>query len=399
MTRLAIVTTHPIQYYAPWFRQLAQAQPLQALKVFYLWDFGITRSHDPQFGREIRWDIPLLDGYDWELVPNRSHRPGTDHPGGIWNPELPQRLLDWQAEAVLMMTYNYASGYRLLTSRRLAHLPFLFRGDSHCFDLEQGLPLPLTERLRQLWLRQVVYRRMQAVLYVGQANRRYFRRYGVPEERLFFSPHCIDLDRFAAQADPNRAQALRHSWGIAPGQTLVLFCGKFVARKRPLDLVAAIAPLPDPDLRLVFVGDGPLEAELQQAAARDPRIQVHPFRNQSQMPITLSAADLLVLPSDRGETWGLIVNEAMACGTPALVSDRCGCHEDLIVPGVTGDRFQAGDVDSLRRALTEALRDPAQLHRWGATAAQYIRRYSYEGATAGLLEALAFLELEREAIA
>lgn len=397
MTRLAIVTTHPIQYYAPWFRHLSRQ--VEGLKVFYLWDFGISDSRDPQFGREIRWDIPLLDGYDWELVPNRSPAPGTHHWRGIWNPELPDRLRRWHADAVLMMTYNYASGYRLLTSRRLAHLPFLFRGDSHCLELEQGDGPNLKEQLRQIWLQRMVYRRMQAVLHVGQANRRYFRRYGVPEERLFFSPHCIDIERFATQSDSGRARELRRSWGIGPEQTLVLFCGKFVARKRPLDLVAAIAPLPDPNLRLVFVGDGPLEAELRQAAARDPRIQVQPFRNQSEMPTTLAAADLLVLPSDRGETWGLIVNEAMACGTPALVSNRCGCQEDLIVPGVTGHSFRAGDVDHLREVLAAAIRDPTQLQRWGKAANRHIRRYSYENATAGLMAALEFLGLKPEAIA
>ena len=78
MKKLAIITSHPIQYYAPWFRTLAQDAEL-SIRVFYLWDVGMTQSDDPGFQQAIQWDIPLLTGYDFEQVPNASNRPGTNH--------------------------------------------------------------------------------------------------------------------------------------------------------------------------------------------------------------------------------------------------------------------------------------------------------------------------------
>lgn len=130
MTRLAVISTHPIQYYAPWFRHIAGAIDGD-LKVFYLWDFGVTDQVDPAFLQTLRWDVPLLEGYDWEMIPNRSRRPGTDHFWGIDNPELAPRLEAWRPTAVLCLGYNFASFLRLLLFWPSRRCPLLLRGDSH----------------------------------------------------------------------------------------------------------------------------------------------------------------------------------------------------------------------------------------------------------------------------
>lgn len=390
--RLAIVTSHPVQYYAPWFRFLARTGRVD-LRVFYLWDGGVRARHDPGFGHAVRWDIPLLDGYAHEFVPNTSARPGTAHFTGLSNPALPSRLAAFDPQAALLVGYNHASFLRTIFARwpRRPPCPLIFRGDSHRLFPR---PYSLRERLRRALI-TAVYRRFAAVLYVGKANREYFRWHGVPEERLFFAPHAVDNDRFADCGFETRreARAWRGSLGIPEHHALVMFAGKFEDKKRPLDLLAAFARLGVREASLVFVGAGRLEGELRSRAAEVPNVYFAPFQNQSEMPRTYAAADLFVLPSHgREETWGLAINEALCLGRPVIVSDHVGCAADLVEPGGNGLIFPAGNVDALTAALRDALADRDRLARWGEAGRQIVRGNGYEQASRGLFEAMDSLD-------
>lgn len=384
-TRLAIVVSHPIQYYAPWFRHL-QAEGL-AVRVFYLWDFGVTDRHDPGFGKAFTWDVDLLGGYEHEFVPNRSRHPGTDKFSGLHNPDLPARLRQWRPDAILVFGYKFRTHLGLILRHAFGGPPLIFRGDSHLL----GRPrLPAWKR----WPLALLYRRFAAFLYVGQANRAYLQALGVPESKLFFSPHCVDTRHFTARAeDRQRAAALRYSLGLGD-RRVILFAGKLVPAKQPRELLAAfLATVAASDRwALVFVGDGSEKADLERMA-RDARacIRFLPFANQSEMPTRYLLADLFVLPS-RGvyETWGLAVNEAMHLGVPCLVTDRVGCQQDLVSDGVTGwvaDVSAAGSLPAkLAEACTAIAANPA---RWRDAVQARIAGYTYEAATAGLRRALA----------
>jgi len=390
MTRLGVVTTHPIQYYAPWFRQLAQRPELD-LRVFYLWDFGVVEREDKGFGRVIRWDVPLLEGYASEFVPNVSSRPGTDHFRGIDNPGLADALRRFNPAAVVCLGYNYVSFLRLLLGRPLGNVPLLHRGDSHRLVPRRGIGAWLRRQL----LTQL-FRRFRAFLYVGSANRDYLRLHGVPDERLFFCPHAVDNDRFLSDADATNAaaRAWRQELGIAPEKAVVLFAGKFEEKKRPLDLLTAFKRARVADAALLFVGNGQLEEALRREAAGVPNVYFAPFQNQSLMPRTYAAADLVALPSfGPSETWGLCVNEAQCLARPVIVSSHVGCWRDLVEPGQTGFVFPAGDVAALSECLREALADRDRLPALGEAGRERIRGYSYEQATRGLLDALKWLNV------
>ena len=390
MKKLAIITSHPIQYNAPWFRHLA-AQPGIDLKVFYLWDFGVTGRVDPGFEHAVTWDIPLLDGYAHELVANVSARPGTSHFLGLQNPSLTARVKAFGPAAVLMMTYNYASTHRFLWSWRAS--PLIFRGDSH--ELVPRVGLKQLARRAGLTL---LMRRFAAFLYVGQANRRYFLRHGVPAERLFFAPHAVDNARFMGDSAATRAAAMawRRELGIPEAEAVVLSAGKFEPKKRLGDLIRAFLAADLPGAGLLLVGSGPGEGELRALAAGHPRIRFAPFQNQLQMPRTYAAADLFVLASQGpSETWGLVVNEAMCLARPILVSDHVGCAEDLVEPGQNGVVFPSGQIPALTRCLADALKDRARLRNWGERSFAIVSRYSYAQTTEGLQEALLHLDAER----
>lgn len=393
--RLAIVLSHPTQYYSPWFRWMRVHTDLE-FRVFYLWDFGVTPSRDPHFGTTFEWDVDLLSGYDSELVPNISKAPGAEAFFGFNNPEITGRLSDWQPNAILLFGYKWASHLRVILWATVHRIPLIFRGDSHLLGRERPRPLV------RLALR-LLYSRFACVLYAGVANKEYFQAFGVPQAKLFFAPHSVDADLFDAGDARTRglADKLRSDHALAPDTKVALFAGKLVPAKQPVELLKAFAHLNLPGSALIFVGDGPEKEALMSLAAHsaaqpsNPRIIFLPFANQSEMPARYLASDLFVLPS-RGsyETWGLAVNEAMLMGVPCLVSDRVGCQRDLVTEGQTGWVFASEDPAALEGALSTALAEigsPARLNEIREAVERRIRGYTYIQTTAGLIGALGSL--------
>jgi glycosyltransferase involved in cell wall biosynthesis len=388
--RLAVVLSHPTQYYSPWFQWLKLNTDLN-FRVFYLWDFGVTKKTDPEFGTVVKWDVDLLSGYDSEFVPNLSRNPGAENFNGFKNPDLMARLASWKPGAVLLFGYKWATHMKLAAWARLNGVPILFRGDSTLI----GRPDP------KFYVRvalKLLFSQFSSFLYVGQANREYFRKFGVPAKKLFFSPHSVNAALFDAN-DPDhqaRAHQLRVELGLRPSTKVILFAAKLVPVKQPLLLLQTFLRVRPPDTALIFVGDGTEKSNLQMAAltgiGTSDSCSVHflPFANQSEMPSRYLLADIFVLPS-RGDSWGLAVNEAMHMGVPAIVSDRVGCQRDLVNHGETGWVFEFDSTVSLEKVLIEALRDMNSAARGLAireAATQRIAGYSYAKTAYGLLEAL-----------
>ena len=386
--RLAIILSHPVQYYSPWFRWLKANTSLD-FKVYYLWKSGVSATRDIQFTTTFKWDVDLLSGYDHEFVPNVARDPGTHHFRGLDNPTLTARLAEFRPGALLLFGYNWFSHQRALWWGRRRGVPLVFRGDSHL--LGRGQPT-LTHRLPL----KLLYRQFAAITYVGSANREYFLSLGVPASRLFFAPHSVDATRFnpADPATRETAQRLRTELGLE-GKRVVLFAGKFSAAKQPLELLRAFHAVASDRDALVFVGDGELRAELETLARSRPDRQVRllPFANQSEMPSRYLLADIFALPS-RGhyETWGLAVNEAMHLGVPCLVSDLVGCQRDLVAPGVTGWVFLAEEPTALAATLQTALRTPPdEIRRLGENARATVAGYTYQQTSEGLIQTLSSL--------
>lgn len=386
-----MVLSHPTQYYSPWFRWLRAHTSLE-FRVFYLWEFGVTAKRDPKFQTTFKWDVDLLSGYDHEFVPNTARDPGTHHFGGLRNPSLRGRLTAWEPTALMLFGYHFVTHLRTIAWARWRGLPLIFRGDSHL--LGRGAPrFWVTPALRLL------YAQFSAFPSVGAANREYYRALGVPERKIFFSPHSVNHALFdpALPEHREKSAALRARLGLAPEARVILFAGKLVPDKQPAELLRAFLAARPTDAVLVIVGDGPEKNRLQEFARAAPAGSVHflPFANQSEMPAIYLLAELFVLPA-RGhyETWGLAVNEAMHMGTPALVSDLVGCQRDLVSDGETGWVFPARNSATLEAKLLQALevlRESSGRRRIRDAVTQRIAGYTYEQTSAGLLAALAAL--------
>ena len=374
--RLAIVSTHPIQYYAPVFRALARSEAVEP-RVFYTWSqTGAGPVFDREFGKHFSWDVPLLEGYEHVFVPNVAKRPGSNHFSGIDNPELTAGISQWGADAVLIYGWNLRSHLNAMRYFK-GRIPVLFRGDSTLLDPQR----PWRKRVRRLFLRWV-YAHVDIAIAVGRNSRDYFIWSGLSPDRVAFAPHCIDTIRFGDAEGKYAALALqwRQELGIPADAVTFVFAAKLIAKKDPLLLLDAFLALRS-NAHLVLCGDGALEAALRARAAGHDNVHFLPFQNQTTMPAVYRLGDVFVLPSrGPGETWGLSLNEAMASGRTVIASSRAGGARDLIEEGVTGWTFAAEDQPDLERALTAALAcSTAGLWRMGETCNTLIRsRWSTE---------------------
>lgn len=340
--RLAIVTTHPIQYNAPWFKILSEQDGFEVM-VFYTWQQSQNPAkHDPDFGKVIEWDLPLLNGYAYTFVNNIALQPGSHHYKGIDNPTLISEICEWKAEAILVFGWAFKSHLACLRYFK-GKIPVLFRGDSTLLDEKNGIKTIL----RRIFL-SYVYRQVDYALYVGTNNKRYFKVHGLSENQLFFAPHAIDNERFVKQSSKSidEARLWRRDLGIAESDFVILFAGKFIEKKNPFFLIELAKLLPSTDIKFIFVGNGKLEQQLKNNST-DKRIIFLDFQNQAKMPLVYNLCNVFVLPSrGPGETWGLAINEAMACGKYVIATTKTGCAIDLIKEDKNGVIVQPEDADS-----------------------------------------------------
>jgi glycosyltransferase involved in cell wall biosynthesis len=345
--RLAIVSSHPIQYNAPAFKALARDSALD-VRVFYSWE-GPRKTPDREFGRTIDWDIPLLEGYAYSFVPNRSANPGTDHFWGLDNPRMVDEIRSWNPDVVMVYGWSFSTHLKVMRAFK-GRIPVLFRGDSTLLG-KRSIVKSFMRRTMLKW----IFSHVDMALYAGTRNREYFLEMGLRESQLCWAPHAVDNDRFTAGAIGHEEAATkwRERLEIPVSAQVFVFAGKLIGLKDPETLLRAFLEntrRESSNTHLVFAGDGNLRARLEAIAGHTKKVHFIGFQNQTAMPDVYRLGDALVLPS-LSETWGLAVNEAMACSRPVIVSDAVGCAVDLVLPGKTGAIFRAGD----QRMLSEAL--------------------------------------------
>ena len=379
--RLAIVASHVVQYQAPLYRALAR-DPRFDLTVLFCSRAGAESYKDRELGVDVRWDTPLLEGYRHVFLRNLSQAA----PGRPWsavNPGLVALLLRERYDAVVVPGYAVVSYWLAYLGAWLSGTPVFFRGEA---VLRPGRPAPL--RLLKQLLVGFLLRRTAACLSIGTQSRNFYRAFAVPDERVYFSPYAVDHALFDGETERWRARRdqVRDELGLPRESIVVLFVGKLVPRKRPLDLLEALHQLDD-RFRLLFVGEGPLRAEIDRSERLAPRITLAGFRNQSELPRFYAAADVFALPSEH-EVAPLVLNEAMCAALPLVLSDAVPSAPDMVEPGVNGAIYRCGDARALAAAILQMAREPQGLARMGARSREKARGRSLEVVAAALDAAL-----------
>ncbi len=371
--RLAIVTTHPIQYNAPLFKCLGERGIIEIM-VFYTWGEAVQQDkYDPGFGVNVNWDVPVLQGYNYRFPENTAKRKGSDHFLGIDNPGIVEEIDAWKPDALLVYGWNFKSHLKLMVHYK-GRIPVLFRGDSTCLD-DRGIGWV---RVRMFGLR-AIYHYIDIAFYAGTDNKAYFKKACVNDLKLVAAPHAVDNSFFE---DPDgayerRASEWRMQLGIEENAVVFLFAGKLEKKKSPSLLLDVFRSGGFPERsHLVFAGSGKLESSLRSGAG-DERVHFIGFQNQSAMPVTYRIGDVFILPSGGpGETWGLAINEAMACGRPAIASDKCGGTADLIINGVNGYSFESGNAEDLKNKMLLFTQDRPGMRQMGGAALAQVQNFS-----------------------
>lgn len=346
-TRLAIVCTHPIQYYAPLFQILSKKVELH---VFYTTSMGDNNSFDPGFNQLVRWDIPLLSGYTFTFT--------YGHTSNFIKAYDPNKIL----------VYGWPFNDHLKIMK-------LFRGKIwFCGDST------LTSRTRpwkilfKTLALKLVFAGVEKAFYVGTNNKQYYLRYGLHMNQLKFLPHAVDNFRFS-NVSRNERHLIRDALGIKVHEIAVLYAGKFTIDKNLLILIEAFKKLSYSHTHLILAGDGPLRSDLEKKATGRKNIHFLPFQNQSAMPRLYQNIDLFCLPSVT-ETWGLCINEAMAAGKAVFVSDRVGCAIDLVKD--SNAIFKHNDLADLESKLAALLVNKAALYQLGKANSTFIKDWSFQ---------------------
>ena len=353
---LLIFESHPVPYHAPVFRALQQDFDVP-IHVIYGSDFSVTGYLDAEFDTHLSWDKSLLEGYSSQFL-SRISEGGAANFSEVRPWGMTKAADAHPATAVLAVGYYAFYDLAAIGYAARRRLPLLFRGETNDASHRRG---PILNLLRDFWL-QKLYDRCSSMLYIGQRAKEHYQRFGAPEDKLIFSPYCVDERKFAFSPDQegeNRAR-IRQELGIPDDAIVVLSSGK-LSKKKGVDMLSpAIRQLPE-DLRrrvhLLLVGEGPLRDKVTEQCSAAPAIKTTlvGFQNQDALAAYYNAADVFVLASRERETWGVVINEALINGLPCVVSDRVGSQPDLVLPGVTGEVFPCGDITGLSQALHRLL--------------------------------------------
>src|SRR5215471_16965875 len=384
---LAVIETHPVQYHAPVYRKLQELFGIPVTAI-YGSDFSIAGYRDAEFGAQFAWDTDLLAGYD-QVFLSQVSKGGARNFEEISAQGLEEALRKLVPRAVLVLGYSPHFNRAALYHSWKAKRPILFRGETTDHARDRSAVKALA---RDVFLRQC-YRRSAKLLYIGRHSYQHFKRLNCPDEKLLFSPYCVDTSPFRVD-DNDRAKmrpATRQKLDLNEEDVVLLFSGKLSHRKGP-DLILQAVKRAPAELRekisVVFLGSGQLKDELDRMAQEPPQVKaIFPgFQNQTQLSRFYHAADLLILPSRESETWGLVVNEALHHGLPCVVSEAVGCAPDIVDTDVTGAIFETGSSQSLASALQQVFglirRDETRRN-----CRQKVSAYSIENAASGIAEA------------
>ena len=372
--------SHPIQYFSPLLKELAKKTDLE---VCYFSDVSLKLNKDAGFGTAIKWDIPLLEGYQSEFLKNwRSSGPLTNSFFDVFNPSVITKLWKTKHKIVIVNGWSYSSNWLVFIFGKLFGKKIWMRAEN-----------PLNQELRKsskvLLIKKILLKHflfrffIDKFLYIGSQNKEFYRYYGVKDEgRFIFTPYAVNNASFREEA--KRLQplkvAIKDELKIAPDKKIILYSGKYIEKKRPIDLLKAFNQIENQDYLLIFMGEGELRPEMEQYI-RDHKLSnvlLSGFVNQSQISKYYAIADVFVMCSGMGETWGLSVNEAMNFGLPVLVSSTCGSSYDLVREGVNGYVFKEGNIVEMAEKLSNILRSDDNIRKMGEASIEIINRFSID---------------------
>jgi len=379
-TRLSIFMSHPIQYQISLIRNIASEKEID-LTVYYYWDFGVKETFDKEFNTKIKWDMPLFGGYKHSFLRNYAFSKSTSFFGCI-NFGVISKFLKNKPDVVLIFGWALFSNWIVMMMAFISKTPLLIYGESplsHEFS-KSGF----RSYVRKILL-NFIFSRADKLLYIGSENKKFYKSLGIKDTKLVFVPYSVDNKSHLENARilKPKKQQIKQELGLSKDSVVVLFTGKLIEKKRPFDLLKAFEisqkSLTGKNTYLLFAGDGEQKQDLEKYTKSNNinNVIFLGFQNQTKLPKIYTVADLFVLPSGLGETWGLVVNEAMYYGLPIIVSNLVGCSSDLVTSN-NGRIFTYGDVNELSENIVDLVLDEKLREELGANSPPIVKYHNQE---------------------
>lgn len=378
--KLIFLLSHPIQYFSPMFQLMAK-DPKFDLLVLYCSDENVEGHIDKDFGVEVKWDIPLLEGYNHKILKNNSWKPSIFNGFfGLLNFEIFKALKNERGSFLVIHGWTFATNLLAVVAGKLTGLKLCLRSEN---PLNQELLKSKgTLFLRKIFFKYFWFRLFDYFLYIGSQNKKLYEYYGVKKEKLIYTPYAVDNNRFRAEYGKykDRKSEIRKELGLPTNKKIILFSGKYIPKKRPMDLLKAYHLLNDDNNALIFLGDGELRKEMEAYISSNDlkNVFLSGFKNQTEVGKYFATADIFVLPSGAGETWGLVVNEAMNFGLPVIISDMIGCSKDLVIDDTNGFIVQCGNVEDINAKLEFLVTNDELRIKAGLKSRDIIESFNYE---------------------
>lgn len=384
--KISYYLSHPIQYFSPLLKKMSEEFDLH---VYYFSDASIKGNMDVGFNQEVQWDVPLLDGYRYTFLKNISRRKSlSNRMWDVINPSVIRTLYKNKSEIIIVNGWSYFSNLLTIFGAKILRKRVCLRADN---PLNQELKKSkITLFVKKIVLKQLLFPFIDHFLYVGSESRKFFEYYGAKSSKLIFTPHTVANEKFIAiKSKIWNDVSLKREMGLPIDKNIILFTGKYIEKKRPMDLIKAFHLLKDRNTLLIMVGEGKLRPEMESyiASKKIKNVILTGFINQSEIVKYYSIADLFVMCSGIGETWGLSVNEAMCFSLPVLVSETTGCSTDLVENGINGFTFKEGDITTLATAIKKLLENEDLRKQCGAASLKIIHNYSNDHIVSNLKEA------------
>jgi glycosyltransferase involved in cell wall biosynthesis len=379
MQRIIFLNSHPIQYFSPLYQEIAKDKYI-GLRVLYCSDETLKGVHDEGFGVKVKWDIPLLNGYKYTFLRNLSFKPSINNGFcGLLNLDVISVLKKQPKSIIIVHGWTYATNvFSIFFAKFLGHIVCL-RAETP-LNQEKQKNKYITF-IKHLYLR-FLFLFVDYGLYIGKQNKLFYKNFRFKESKLIFTPYCVDNYRFSTSASMISKSASIEKLQLPVNKKIILFSGKYIDKKRPMDLLNAIHQLNRSDTYTIFVGDGNLRTQMESFIINngiEQNVLLAGFINQSMIPYYYAAADVFVMCSGLGETWGLSVNEAMNFNIPIIVSETCGSSFDLVKNGINGFTFKEGDIDELSNKISKSLTfNSDDINNLKDCNKSILKEYSYE---------------------
>lgn len=383
MKNLIFLNSHPIQYFAPFYKELSQYNNLK-LEVWYCSNHGLKGEIDRQFNTNVKWDISLLEGYKYDFLSNQSLNPSIYSFWGLMNFSLIFKVFKIPKSIIVVHGWNFFTCWLAIIFGKLLGHQIAMRAET---PLKQELLKPFWKlKLRRIILGKLLFRFLDYGLYLGAENKRFYKYYGLPNRKLKFMPYAVDNQRFKKSAEEllTKRELLRTKYQLPKHKLIFLFSGKFIPKKRPLDLLNAFADACNKNNAfLILMGEGMLRKEMEILIKKNnlTNVLLTGFINQSEVVNYYALADVFVMCSTIGETWGLSTNEAMNFSLPLILSDMTGCSNDLVKEEKNGFVFPVGDITCLTHLLSKFINMSHEVRiAKGQESLQLVEQYSYSRA-------------------